>query len=166
MIRRSIIATFACICVVAPVAARAAGDCHAQIVGLTNSYLAAFRAKDLDRIMSLYEPGPGLLAFDVAPRQYAGWQAYKKDWQGFLAAFKGPIRDHMSDLSIDCDGTLGYSHDIERLTGTLTSGTKMDVTVRVTDVYRRVNGKWYIVHEHVSVPVDLDTGKADLQSKP
>jgi hypothetical protein len=26
--------------------------------------------------------------------------------------------------------------------------------------------RWVIIHEHVSVPVDLDTGKPDLTSKP
>jgi hypothetical protein len=27
-------------------------------------------------------------------------------------------------------------------------------------------GNWLVVHEHVSIPVDLDTGKPDLASKP
>jgi hypothetical protein len=29
-----------------------------------------------------------------------------------------------------------------------------------------VNGNWMIVQEHISVPVDLDTGKPDLTSAP
>jgi ketosteroid isomerase-like protein len=45
-------------------------------------------------------------------------------------------------------------------------GQKVDLTVRVTDGYRKRKGKWFITHEHVSVPVDLATGKADLASKP
>jgi len=36
----------------------------------------------------------------------------------------------------------------------------------VSDVYRKIHGKWLIVQEHVSVPVDLNTGKPDLLSKP
>jgi ketosteroid isomerase-like protein len=47
-----------------------------------------------------------------------------------------------------------------------TKDQPIDLTVRVTDVYRKINGTWLIVHEHVSVPVDLDTGKPDLSSKP
>ncbi len=164
------IATLACICIAAPVASRAADTCstdRAQIIALIDRYQAAFRAKDLDRIMSFYAPGKSLVAFDVEPpRQYVGWQAYKKDWQGFFAALKGPVTDTITDLSIDCDGTLGFSHNIERITGMLTNGKKFDVTVRATDVYRKINGKWYAIHEHVSVPVNLDTGQADLQSKP
>ena len=44
--------------------------------------------------------------------------------------------------------------------------TTMDVTMRITDVLRKSSGKWLIIHEHVSVPVDLASGKADLSSKP
>ena len=36
-------------------------------------------------------------------------------------------------------------------------GKTLDLTVRVTDVYRKIGGKWLIVHERVSVPVDLTT---------
>ena len=42
----------------------------------------------------------------------------------------------------------------------------IDMTLRVTDVLRKIKGKWLIVHEHDSVPVDVATGKADLTSKP
>jgi ketosteroid isomerase-like protein len=40
----------------------------------------AFRARDLNGIMSIYEPGEILVAFDVVPPlQYVGFEAYKKD---------------------------------------------------------------------------------------
>lgn len=42
----------------------------------------------------------------------------------------------------------------------------MDHNARVTHVYERINGNWLIVHEHVSVPIDMSTGKPDFQSKP
>jgi hypothetical protein len=29
-----------------------------------------------------------------------------------------------------------------------------------------MNGQWRVVHEHISVPVDLTTGKAALDLKP
>jgi hypothetical protein len=32
--------------------------------------------------------------------------------------------------------------------------------------YKKINGNWLVIHEHVSVPVDLDTGTPDLTSKP
>jgi hypothetical protein len=29
--------------------------------------------------------------------------------------------------------------------------------VRVTDVYRKIDGKWLIVQEHISLPIDRST---------
>jgi ketosteroid isomerase-like protein len=52
------------------------------------------------------------------------------------------------------------------VSGTDTNGKPIDFTVRVTDDYRKIKGAWLIVQEHVSVPVTLATGKADINSKP
>jgi hypothetical protein len=49
---------------------------------------------------------------------------------------------------------------------TAKDGSKFNLVARVTDAYRKINGKWLIAHEHVSIPVDLTTGKADPTSKP
>ncbi|MCI0611683.1 hypothetical protein L0244_01705 [bacterium] len=38
--------------------------------------------------------------------------------------------------------------------------------MRWTGCYRKNNGKWLIVHEHVSVPVDLKNDKALMDLKP
>ena len=101
----------------------------------------------------------------VPPRQYVGWDAYKKDWEDFFAHFDGPITVELTDLHVTVVGPLGYGHSIQRVTGRMRDGNTLDLTVRVTDVYRKINGKWLIVHEHVSVPVDVASGKPDLTSK-
>jgi len=44
--------------------------------------------------------------------------------------------------------------------------SKRKRTVRVTDGFKEINGKWLIAHTHFSVPVDLQKGKADIKSKP
>ncbi|MBV9075592.1 MAG: nuclear transport factor 2 family protein, partial [Acidobacteria bacterium] len=70
-----------------------------------------------------------------------------------------------SGLEVTAVGNLGYGYSFQHVAGKTKNGNTMDVTLRVTDVYRKSGDKWLIVHEHVSVPVDLDSGKADLQSK-
>lgn len=37
---------------------------------------------------------------------------------------------------------------------------------RGADAYRKVHGKWLIALEHVSVPVDMATGKASPEAMP
>ncbi len=145
----------------------ARADARADIRALEDHFAAAVKAKDLDAIMQVYVPDQSLVVFDaVPPRQYIGAAAYRKDWQEFLALFQGPVTFQLSDLDIVADHTLAYSHSIQRVAGSDKAGQPLDLTVRVTDVYKKIKGRWLIIHEHVSVPVDLATGKPDLASKP
>lgn len=147
--------------------AAAKGNAEAQIRALEDQFTKAVSAKDVNAIMALYVPGNELFVFDVIPpRQYVGWDAYKKDWQDFLGSVQGPIKTEQNDLQITSDGgDLAYSHSIQHVTGT-SNGKPFDLALRFTHVYRKMNGKWMIIHEHASVPVDLDSGKPDLMSKP
>jgi uncharacterized protein (TIGR02246 family) len=138
----------------------------AQIEALERSFAAAFNAKDVNRIMSCYAR-QGLFVFDVTPpRQHVGWDDYKKDWEGLMGSMKGPLKFELADLDVTVVGPVAYGHSVQSLHTTAPDGAKSDMVVRVTDVYRKQGGKWRIVQEHVSMPVDLDTGKADLLSKP
>jgi ketosteroid isomerase-like protein len=143
-------------------------DAKAEIKAQMDAWLVAFKAKDANKVMSFYGPGDSVLAFDVVPpRQYATADAYKKDYEELFKTFDGPINAEVNDLSITTNGSdMAYSHSIDHVAGKTTDGKQLDLTVRVTDAYRKINGKWLIVHEHVSVPVDIMTGQADLQSKP
>jgi uncharacterized protein (TIGR02246 family) len=136
------------------------------IRALEDQFAAAFRAKDLDAIMKVYAPGDGIFVFDLStPREYAGYDAYKKDWAGMFDSAQGPIRFEVSELVIETDGKLAYSHSIQHMSYTMKDGTLSDSMVRVTDVYRKIDGKWLVVHEHVSVPIDA-AGKPDMMSRP
>jgi uncharacterized protein (TIGR02246 family) len=145
----------------------AKADAREDIKALEDRFVAAFKAKDVDAIMKVYVPDQTLFVFDVVPpRQYVGAVAYRKDWQEVLGSFNGPITVELTDLDITADDNLAYSHSIQRVAGTDKQGNMLDLTVRVTDVYKKINGNWLVIHEHVSVPVDLHTGKPDLTSKP
>ena len=148
---------------VTPVLAENKGE--KEIRALLNDALSAFKAKDLDKMMSFYDHSASLVAYDVVPPvQYTGWDSYKKDFGDFFALFDGPISDEVSDMAIAAEGNMAYSRMIEHVTGKQKNGQPMDMLVRVTDVYRKNKGKWLIIHEHVSVPVDLDSGKAVMQA--
>jgi uncharacterized protein (TIGR02246 family) len=154
-------------CSVIPAIGQAKSEDEAKIEALVAAYTAAVNAKDLDGILKVYVPDESLVIFDIIPpRQYLGAKAFRKDWENFLAAFKGPWKFEISDLHIEADGTLGYSHSIQHLSGTDTKGQPVDLTWRDTAGYRNIGGTWLIAHEHGSVPVDLNTGKPDLASKP
>jgi uncharacterized protein (TIGR02246 family) len=142
-------------------------DEETAIRALEDNFVAAFNAGNVDAMMKNYIPDSSLVVFDVVPpRQHQGADAYRKAWMGFFSHFRGTPKIEINDLSITVDGTIAFSHSIQHVTGIDTKGHAIDRTVRVTDGYRKIGGNWLIALEHVSVPVDVTTGKADLTSKP
>ena len=140
---------------------------EAEIKVLEANVATSAQAKDVDAVMKNFVPDETLIVFDVIPpRQCVGADSFKKNWQGFLDGFKGPVTVENSDLQVFADGKLAYAHYIQHVAGTGKDGKPIDITFRMTDVLRKIGGKWLIVHEHVSVPVDIASGKADLSSKP
>lgn len=150
----------------AAIAARSTGANQA-IAALEERIAKAIEAKDANAILANYVPGDSLLVFDlIPPREYRGWDAYLKDWQGVLAGCADKPKMEITGIATESAGTLAYSHSLQHFSCTDAKGNKVDVTMRTTDVYRKIGGKWLIVHEHNSVPVDMATAKADMSSKP
>ena len=80
--------------------------------------------------------------------------------------FPGALTNSISELNITVVGPVAYARSIDDATVIAKDGSKSHLVVRSTDVLRKSNGKWQIVQEHNSVPVDLATGKGDLLSQP
>lgn len=140
---------------------------EAEIRAMEAAMIKAYAAKDLDNALAGYVQDETLFVFDaIPPQQYVGIEAWRADNEGFVALFLGPLKAEMSDLNVTANGKLGFGHNIQRFTGTGKDGKPIDLTFRVTDGYKKVKGKWMIVEEHLSFPVDVATGKADLSSKP
>jgi uncharacterized protein (TIGR02246 family) len=139
----------------------------AQIQALEQQLAATIAAKDLNKIMQFYAPGEDLFVFDlIPPRQYVGAAAWRKNFEGFYTTVAaGPMTVELSDLDVMTDGKLGFTHYTSHITSSDKDGKKFEMVMRTTDVLKKIKGKWLIVHEHNSVPVDLATGKADLMSK-
>jgi uncharacterized protein (TIGR02246 family) len=140
---------------------------QAEIKALYDRWARAFEARDIDGIMAVYAPGEDLIAYDVVPPlQYKGQNAYRKDYLQFLSQYDGPIHVEYRDMRILSSGDLGIIHTVERMTGKLKNGQQSDLWLRATSGVQKINGKWLIVHDHISVPIDFDTGKAVLDLKP
>ena len=140
---------------------------EAEIRTMIDRWTEAAQGKNVDGVMSIYQPGPSLVAYDlVPPLQYKGWDAYRADYETFFGQYDGPIKFEFRDLVIAANETLGYCHELQRVSGTLKGGKKTEFWLRVTQVYRKIDGQWRVVHEHVSVPTNLETGKAALDLTP
>jgi len=138
----------------------------AAIRNIYTEYTSAVIAKNVNKIMSFYAPGDELLAFDAfIPRQYRGTASYQKDYEEFFKAFPGAATSRISDLNIKVSGNLAYATCIDQWSVTDSSKAVLDMIFRCTDVFEKQQGRWLIIHEHLSFPVDPATGKADYSSK-
>jgi ketosteroid isomerase-like protein len=136
------------------------------IRALDDRYSAAVASKDVKTMMSIYAPSERLVVFDAfLPRQYVGLAAVRKDYEDFFGAFPGPAKSAVSDLNITAAGAMAYAYGVDRWVVTAKDGTTTELVFRFTDVPHKAKGRWLIVHEHISFPVDPATGTADYLSK-
>ena len=134
-------------------------DDLSQLRMLETTLAAAFNDKDADAAMVVYAPGKSLSVFDVVgpPGAYFTWDAYREALKRFFATVRGPLRFTVSDLHVEASGDVGYGRSLQHVTGVRAKdGKPFEYTVRVSNVYRKLDGKWLIVHEHVSLPLDRD----------
>jgi ketosteroid isomerase-like protein len=138
---------------------------EAEIKRVIEGLVEALRARNIDGVMSIY--APDLVSFDlVPPLQYVGADTYRNHWLEGWSRLLGPMGYEVADLSITVGDDVAFTHSFNRSSATLNTGQKTDFWLRWTACFRKIGGKWLIVHMHASVPVDLEHGKAVLDLKP
>lgn len=136
-----------------------------QIRALIESRVKAVYAKDIDGVMSNH--APDILSFDVVdPLQYIGADTVRERAEEWFSLYQGPIGYETRDLSITTGDDVAFCHYLYKVSGTMTDGGKVDMWVRATVCYRKLNGTWMITHEHNSVPFNVETSKASLELEP
>lgn len=135
--------------------ARGEADVRAQIDALAT----AIRAHDLETAMSLYTSD--VVSFDFEPPlQHVGAEAKRRNWVGVFAAYRRPLGYEVHDLTVDVGDGVAFTRSLNRISGTLTGGATTEMWVRASTGFRRIGGVWLIAHDHVSVPIDFETGTA------
>ena len=137
----------------------------AKIRQQMDNFVKAFITKDVNLMMSLFSPD--LVSFDIIPPlQYVGSDAYRKVWKETFALFTDPIDIEIRDLNITSNEDVAFSYCFLRLNAKMMNGETIDYWERLTCCFQKIDNKWLIVHEHVSLPADLKIGKAIMNLKP
>ena len=125
----------------------------------------AVRAADLESVMSAY--APDMVTFDIVPPlQKVSADGKRDNWTDVFATYRRPLGYEIRDLTIAVGDDVAFGHSLNRISGALKNGNEIDQWVRWTVCLRRIDGRWLIVHDHVSVPTDFATGKALLGLRP
>jgi ketosteroid isomerase-like protein len=136
-----------------------------EIRGLLDTWADATRAKDIEGIIAAC--AQGLVTFDChGPLHFVGAGAYRKHLEACFPYMQGPMTLEIRDLDITAEGDVGFGHYFARCGGTGLDGTEHSSWFRGTTCFRRTNGTWKIVHEHLSAPFNAENGTASLGLEP
>lgn len=124
---------------------------EAEIRRLMKEWSAALEAKDPDRLTADYVPDA--VFFDaIPPYQTVGRDKIRQAWANCLPYFPDRFTSEHRDVIMHVDGDVGLVHCLHHFLPTPPDHPCGQTWMRVTVGYRRIDGRWKVVHEHVSVP--------------
>jgi ketosteroid isomerase-like protein len=107
---------------------------------------------DPANVSKYYATGPHAF-FDIAPLKYASWEEYQTGVKGVLAGYKSAKCTVNDDAAIHPHGDLVWGTATIKEEMTTKAGKVEMGNFRWTVIWENVDGKWLIVHEHVSEPI-------------
>jgi uncharacterized protein (TIGR02246 family) len=138
---------------------------EAAIRQLIADRVAAVRNKDVRTLVSHF--AADVRSFDVVnPLQVSGADAIRKRLEQWLGSFRAPVDFETKDLQIALGSEVAYCHFLSGVNATMAGDTRVHMWYRTTVCYQKIEGRWFITHEHDSVPFDVDTGMASLNLTP
>lgn len=118
-------------------------------------------ATTTDEVMKYYDQNDIDVYDFVPPLQYQGAAAVHGDFDNFFNNATN-VKANFVELVVVTDGKLGMARSLQHFTWNDKAGKAQEATLRVTDVFHKVGGKWKVIHSHISVPVDPKTGQAQM----
>lgn len=91
--------------------------------------------------------------FDIAPLKYGSWDEYEKGVKNVLSGYKSAKFTVNDDAAIHSQGDLVWATATVADEMTNKSGKVEMGNFRWTVIFENQDGKWMIVHEHISAPL-------------
>ena len=124
-----------------------------------------FIHKNVAEATALYDRN--VYEFNLTPPQRGNHEDYAQlveDNRELIASIVGTPTCIYHDMHIKVlDAKFAYARYVLNYSAMLKSGVKIDVDGRGTDIFEKIAGKWMVIHEQFSVPVDLVSGRAVLK---
>ena len=107
---------------------------------------------DPANVAQYYATGPNTF-FDIAPLKYNSWDEYQNGVKAIVAGYKSAHFTLNDDLAVHPHGDLAWATATVKEEMTTKAGKIEMGNFRWTGIFENQDGKWMIVHEHVSAPL-------------
>lgn len=114
---------------------------------------AGWSTLNTDNVADFYAKGPHTY-YDIAPLKYASWDEYSTGVKKELADYKSAACTVNDDSQIHPAGDFYWGTATVKCDMMRSSGKRELSQFRWTVIWQKENGKWLVVHEHVSSPID------------
>jgi ketosteroid isomerase-like protein len=101
---------------------------------------------DAGPMSDVWSHDPGVSTMHPLGGREVGWDAVRGSWEGAANAFEGGSHE-VSDLEVSVLGDVAYTTGIEHVDVTL-GDKSLHFDIRATNIYRREDGEWKIIHHH------------------
>jgi ketosteroid isomerase-like protein len=113
-------------------------------------------AENADQLMKYYAPDVTLYDL-IVPSEYHGWKNVYANNAGQFKNIKNP-RIAFQTLEVGVEGKLGYAYmTIHYESDSPIDGSHNVIVFRQTDILKKIDGRWLVTFQHISVPYDPKT---------
>ncbi|MEU8251344.1 nuclear transport factor 2 family protein [Nonomuraea sp. NPDC048916] len=122
-------------------------------------------AKDLDAVMTKIADDAVSYEHD-APLVCTGAPAIREVCRQGFDVMAGELRWDIPDLHVIVRDDLAVSWGLNRMRAQEPGKEPVELWSRGTRVFQRIDGEWKMIHQHVSYPLDPETGRAATDLRP
>jgi ketosteroid isomerase-like protein len=132
---------------------------HEEIRQVHEDWFAASHRKDLDASMAPINES--IVSYEHSvPLQYTSIDDIREECRRGFDLAGEDFMWTVPNLRIVADGDVAVAWGLNRMTDRLPDGSEVTTWSRGTRVFQRCEGRWTMIHQHVSFPFDPATGLA------
>ena len=138
---------------------------EAEIRHMMYEWSRALEAKDAAGLVKDYAPD-AVLYDAIPPYKTVGADNIRKVWEACLPFFPEQFKSEHSDIQIHVAGDTAFAHGLHHFIPTPADHPCGHTWMRVTVGYRKIDSKWKVFHEHVSIPFNPMNSQAWFVTDP
>lgn len=136
-----------------------------EIRELFEAWFKASERKDVDASMAPI--AEDVISYEhETPLQYEGRAAVREVCQAGFDASAGEFSWDIPDLKILIRDDIAVTWGLNRMSNREPGQDPYELWSRGTRIFHRRDGRWQMIHQHVSFPYDRETGKAVIDMRP
>ena len=128
-----------------------------EIISQIELWDAAVLGNKIDQLLD--QCADDVSMFDVSI-QLDGIDAYKKEWEKFSPYFSENVQIVRRNMKIYASNDLAVLHCHSKVENSVLKEKLQMPWCRTTLCLKKKGGQWLVVHQHISMPIDMSTGKA------